>query len=139
MKTRLLFLLVGLFQMSWFGVFAQTDAQESVWELVSADINLLYNGTSVLIHTLTAAEIEEKAIPVTLEFGKSTLSIMSRKTKTQLKYVPETGRSAQTISDTENQQTYLFWIEGNNTLIAVSDYDNSDYKGNELRLIYKKK
>ena len=126
-----------MFMLTITGVQAQEH--EGVWEMTKATIHLIKNGASETIHTLTDAEIEKKAVPVTLELGRNTATITRQRTKFQSNFVSEKGRSAQTISDTEHKKKYTFWLIDKDTMVLVSNYEESDYRGNELRLTYKRK
>ena len=119
------------------GVYAQNH--EGTWELIGANVNRISNGTSETIHKLTTAEIEKKAIPATLEFEKNTVTITKHRKKSQSRYTPQQGRSAQALSDDDSQKKYTFWLADKDTLVLTSEYDEEDFQGNELRLTYKRK
>jgi len=117
----------------------QAQDHEGVWEMTEATIHLIKNGINDTIHTLTDAEIEKKSVPVTLELGRNTATITRKQKRSVSNYVSEKGRTAQTLSDAENQKKYTFWLINKDTLVMTSDYGDGDYKGNELRLTYKRK
>ncbi len=138
MKTNFLFLLIAFLQSTLFCIQAQTNPQEGTWKLETANINLLDKGRSELIHTLTAQEIEEKAIPVIIEITNNQLFITTQHETIQSQFTIERGKAAQTLPDLNNQTSYISWISKEGEMILVAEYTVDDYAGNELRLIYKK-
>jgi hypothetical protein len=135
MKKILFGLIIGL--LHTMVISAQMNGLSGTWEIVSAEINLQQRGTSQLVYTLTASEIEAKSIPETIIIADEQVDVLVQKKKIQPSFFIEEGRTEQTI--TQGKYKYAMWLSGKNQLMLVSEYDDGDFKGNELRLTYQRK
>jgi hypothetical protein len=135
MRKVLFGIIIGLFHT--VVISAQMNDLNGTWEIVSAEINLIQGGTSQLVHTLTKSEIESKSIPETITMADKQLDTLVQKKKMQSSFSLEKGWAGQTI--THEKYEFTMWLSGENQLILVAEYDDGDFKGNELRLTYHRK
>jgi hypothetical protein len=135
MRRRMIFLGCTLLASLIF-VNAQSPALDGTWILETAQINLLEKGLSEPVHQLTTAEINAKQIPSVLKFETNTVKATVRGLERQSNYKFEKAQF--TFGQAGQEKTYMAWNENEKTLVLISEYDQSDFKGNELRITYKK-
>jgi hypothetical protein len=137
MKKILLLLLMavsGLFVTTF--AHAQSAQPEGAWMLESAVVNRQENGLNEQVHVFTAAEISARPIPTSFEFAGGSVSFTAQGKTVQSDYSFERGQLI--FGPSGSRSASMAWIEGDALLIIVSEYAQSDFSGNELRLTYRK-
>jgi hypothetical protein len=136
MKKYLTLLFVAAGLLLTASAYSQSPQLSGKWTLESAVINKQENGRHGQVHALTGAELEAKQIPAVFEFGNSLVTVTVGEKTEQSDYSFDRGQL--TYGSPDKRSTATAWLDGETSLVVVSEYTQSDFPGNELRLIYKK-
>jgi hypothetical protein len=121
-------------------IFLEQSPQklQGSWVLDSAQLNQQADGACTPVKKLSEAELESKAIPLTLEFANDQLGVTVQKMNEQSSFSFKEARLS--FGAAAKQKTYTSWLESENALVLINDYSGADYpNANEIRLTYKKK
>jgi hypothetical protein len=133
-KNFLLFMAAGLLLTA--AAHAQIPLLNGTWTLERAIINRQINGLSEQVHALTLVEINAKQIPTVFVFGNSQVTFTVQGTAENSDYLFDKGEL--TYGTADKRSVSMAWLEGETSLVVVSEYNQSDFAGNEMRLTYKK-
>jgi hypothetical protein len=113
-----------------------TTALKGTWTLERAIINRQINGQCEQVRILTAQEAEAKKIPSVLTFtgAKLTATIQQQKKTSQYTF----DKAFLTFGEKDEKSVFMAWKESDTVLVLISEYKQTDFDGNELRLTYKK-
>lgn len=136
MRNLLVFFSIFLFTGIYQGAYAQNATIQGKWIVESAVVNLLDRGMSQEVHKLTQSELAGKSIPATIQFTNSQMEFSVGENKLQSGFSFENGLLI--FNAGSKEYTYTAWLSGDDELVLKSGYTDSDYKGNDLMITYKR-
>jgi hypothetical protein len=136
MKKKFTLLLFAAGALLTVSAWSQNPQLSGKWTLESAVINKQENGRSGQVHVLTGAELEAKRIPTVFVFGNSQVTVTVGENTEQSDYSFDRGQL--TYGSPDKKSTATAWMDGETSLVVISEYTQPDFSGNELRLVYRK-
>lgn len=139
MKLSLIILFISAFHAVTFAQNGTPDDKrlmEGKWTLEKAVINRHTRGRNEQVHVLSRQEVGTKQIPSLLAFKGDRVTATIQKQKKTSEWSFNKGYFS--FGEPEAKSVFMAWKEKGVVLVLVSEYKQTDFAGNQLRLTYRK-